>query len=624
MNNNAIKDLLRKKLNHSKIELPSYIEFDIINKTLYIKFGKRYNKGKLIYSCCENVQSDEAAFEGWAVCFKYHLSELIEQVSLNWEEPLQSSENEKLHYYRFLYRVVNFKKLFDWFYYDKSKTSVINSFSLELKSLTINTPLSKASAPSTKSAKEKQIEYAKDNLEIVKKFFKLKIVNHQLPVGVKKDSKSFFTGGASAIDIWGIDEENRLNIFELKYSNKKVGIVSELLFYTYVMYDVFISKEINKPNKVKDIRDALHLYGNCNSEIIEIKSFFLADKLHPLVEGVTQLLNTNKLGLKFFNALYKINTDNLLFSSVYLKSGFQLETQIKQTSFRIASKLKGNNFMLKNEDDNFFEDISSQVQDYFKTNEIDWWTFNRTPQEPTKHLLSSQIQCLNFLFALRNDKVATLKLAQLFDADIDAVLPTLIDKEPAYIAFEFTYENEKLLGENDKGAKRGAFCTSIDALIVAIKKGKKILLPIEWKFTEQYIDGINKALDGNSGKKRQSRYNKLIKNSKQLKWVDKIENSAYYYEPFYELMRQSLLVEQMVSAKVADDFLHIMVASAKNTELLGKQYDFSDENLKTIWRACLQHQEKFKIVDSKQILQLIETLPSYTNLATYLKKRYFE
>lgn len=279
-------------------------------------------------------------------------------------------------------------------------------------------------------------------------------------------------------------------------------------------------------------------------------------------------------------------------------------------------------FVLKDGTNNLFKEIVNDVQKYFKDNDIAWWGDNE--EYPSGHLLSSQIQCLNFLFALRNDEQATLQLAQLFDADIDAVLTTLIDKEPVYIAFEFTYENEKLLGENDNGAKRGSMCTSIDAFIVAMKKGKKVLLPIEWKFTEQYIDGVNKALDGNSGKKRQSRYNELIKNSKQLKWVEGIEQSAYYFEPFYELMRQTLLVEQMVNTNVADDFLHIMVAPAENTDLLGKQYDFADGNLETIWRACLQHQEKFKIVDPKQILELIETLPQYANLAAYLNKRYVD
>ena len=53
-------------------------------------------------------------------------------------------------------------------------------------------------------------------------------------------------------------------------------------------------------------------------------------------------------------------------------------------------------------------------------------------------------------------------------------------------AFEFALDNEKLLGETDEGAKRGAMCTSIDAMIRAQKDDKIWFIPIEWKYTETY------------------------------------------------------------------------------------------------------------------------------------------
>lgn len=284
-------------------------------------------------------------------------------------------------------------------------------------------------------------------------------------------------------------------------------------------------------------------------------------------------------------------------------------------------KYKGLAFVLADGINNLFWGIVDDVIVYFKENDIAWWGDNK--KYPTGHLLSSQIQCLNFLFALRKDKDALLKLAQLFDNAIDDVLPTINDINSSFIAFEFAYKNEKLLGENDFAAKRGFMCTSIDVFIVAKKKNTIILIPIEWKFTESYPEAKNKALENGKGQTRQKRYNHLIENSKQLKSLPDLENSVYYYEPFYEFMRQTLLVEQMVMKGIANDFLHIAVIPSANKELLGNNYCFSKYDLQTTWRDCINFQDKFKIVDSNQILNVIENLPNYSELLSYLKQRYY-
>lgn len=277
-------------------------------------------------------------------------------------------------------------------------------------------------------------------------------------------------------------------------------------------------------------------------------------------------------------------------------------------------------FVLLDGLNNLYSKIRSHVIHYFEDNEIAWW--GDDTKVPSGHMLSSQIQCLNFLFALRCDKYAVLQLAQLFDPEIYDILPTIGDKDLGYIAFEFIYENAKVMNEDDADAKRGRFCTSIDAFIIAHRNGEKILVPIEWKYTESYFKEENKALELRRGKTRQRRYNQLIRDSTQLKTLPLLENSAYYYEPFYELMRQTLLVEQIVKSGIANDFLHILVVPSENEDLLGNNYTFTDDNLQTTWRNCLLNQAKFKIVDRKQILQVIENLPGYSNHADYLRSRY--
>jgi len=621
---NQIIELLELKIKYKGLKLPSYVDFRIENKVLFVGLSKHNSKDGIVYSCAANIQTDEAAFEGWSICLKHHLSKYIDSVILSWEKPNQLTESQQLHYNRFAYRAIRFRQMFNWFDISDVNKKELSEFENELTDLVVNTPLNVASETSDASSKEKQIEYNQHNLDFIRKYFHLQCINHQLPVGVKKNNKSFFTGRASAIDIWGIDNQSNLNIYELKHNNNyKVGIISELLFYSEVMHDLFVTKQISIPSKIRKIRNAELLYGSSAIEISAIKSYFLFDKLHPMVVGTTALINSNNFGLKFFNIQYKLIQGTFDIDKVYYKGAFQMEEEIKQTSYRTINGLVGNKYILRNCDENLHESIRHEAKYYFKENEIAWWKYgNNSDRNPTNHLVSSQIQCLNHLFALRKDKESMLKLAQLFDPEIDDVLPTIGDKDSGYIAFEFIYENAKLLNEDDYGSKRGEYCTSIDAFIIAKHKGEKVLLPIEWKYTESYFECTNKALEPGKGKTRQIRYNQLIKKSAQLKSVDDLAPSCYYYEPFYELMRQSLLAEQMVNSGVASDFLHILVVPSENKDLLDKSYTFTKDNLQTTWRNCLSDQSKFKIIDSKQIRQLIENLPGYLKLAGYLKSRY--
>ncbi|MFB6317310.1 hypothetical protein [Saccharicrinis sp. FJH54] len=310
------------------------------------------------------------------------------------------------------------------------------------------------------------------------------------------------------------------------------------------------------------------------------------------------------------------------YSKTYIKTDYQLHQSEVQTNFRKRVGLKGNKHLLLNGTDNFYVGIVENVCHYFDLNNIEWWKYKEDAVGPTDHMVSSQVQCLNYLFALREDYDAVLKLVQIFDPKIKKIVPSNIDKEPGFISFEYTYKNEKLLNENDKGSKRGKFCTSIDAFVIAQRMDKKVLIPIEWKYSESYLDGVNKALEYRKGKTRQKRYNHLITVSDQLKTFSNLADSVYYYEPFYELMRQTLLVEQMIREGLADEYMHVLVVYPENEDLLENVYSFSQSNLETTWRSCLADQNKFKVVDKNNILNLLSLLPAYSELYNYLKLRY--
>ena len=116
-----------------------------------------------------------------------------------------------------------------------------------------------------------------------------KSIDRQLPVGVFKDKVSrdsaIFSHGKSAIDIWGLSNDNELLLFELKAEkNNKVGILSEIFFYVFLMKKLK-DGEFLRTQKGKKTLEPL-------SRAKKIKGFLLAPSLHRLIdENLIMLLN---------------------------------------------------------------------------------------------------------------------------------------------------------------------------------------------------------------------------------------------------------------------------------------------------------------------------------------------
>ncbi len=286
-------------------------------------------------------------------------------------------------------------------------------------------------------------------------------------------------------------------------------------------------------------------------------------------------------------------------------------------------------YILENGENNLYAPIKDGAIGYFDANNISWWGGNG----PTGNTLSSQIACLNHLFALRDDKEAVLAMLKGVSDQFVDVLPISYggEKSVGCIAFEVVSKNNRL---NEGNHQRGANCTSIDALMHAVdRSGKKWLIPIEWKFTETYSnadkstedrEGEPKGANGR-GDERMRRYNDLITNSKQLKSLDEYQGSIYYRDPFYQLMRQTLLAEQMIAYKDidADDFLHIHVIPKGNEELLEKKCDLSGKDMESTWRDMINCQEKYVVIDPADLMKPITCVPKYKALCEYLAKRYW-
>ncbi len=274
-------------------------------------------------------------------------------------------------------------------------------------------------------------------------------------------------------------------------------------------------------------------------------------------------------------------------------------------------------FVLSNSKNNLFGPVHDNILDYFKNNDIAWWN-----GELTNHTLSSQVACLNHLFPIRENKNSVLSMVRNFYPDIVDILLIPTDKyKPAYIQFEAVSNVDHL---NEKNLIRGRNCTSIDALIYGKHKdGKKILIVIEWKYVELY--GNEDKASGERGTTRKKRYNELINNSQQLKTED---YNTFYYEPFYQLMRQTLWSEQMIAQSKdeiikGDDYIHIHVIPRENKELLEKRYAPSGKNMEDTWRFLIKDQSKYKIITPKDLFEPISYIEEHGNLMNYLQKRYW-
>ncbi|MGJ7923215.1 PGN_0703 family putative restriction endonuclease [Neobacillus sp. LXY-4] len=273
-------------------------------------------------------------------------------------------------------------------------------------------------------------------------------------------------------------------------------------------------------------------------------------------------------------------------------------------------------FILLDSNNNLFAHSRNAVLEYFRRNGIAWWS-----GKLTNHALSSQIACLNHLFPIREDREAVLSLVKNICPDLSDVLEISTDKNmPAYIQFEAVSDIDHL---NEMKSTRGSKCTSIDALIYGVHKdGRKILFPIEWKYVEAYSNE-NKA-KGDRGIIRKARYTELINKSSQLKVNF---HDVYYFEPFYQLMRQTLWAEQMIANKTfetikADDYIHIHVIPSENRQLLKKNYPCSKMEMEETWRSCLKNQNKYIIISPKEFLTPVIGM-QHGDLLDYLNNRYW-
>lgn len=269
-------------------------------------------------------------------------------------------------------------------------------------------------------------------------------------------------------------------------------------------------------------------------------------------------------------------------------------------------------FVLSNPALNLWEGIRKDALQYFERNGIPWWLGKE--DGPTGHLLSSQIACINHLYHLRQRKdLATAVLKEIDSKIIEALIV-----DDGYVEFEFI-GCKNYLGE--KSWKRGANCTSIDAVMIGRnKEGNKVFFLIEWKYTEFY------SSEDKYIRPRAKVYDHLIKDSSSPFREKSVR--VYYFEPFYQMMRQTLLAWKLIENKdhCCSDYYHIHVIPDENRDLIQKitSPNLEGKDISEAWQMILNNPDKYKHISPKGFLKPCSEITDSQSLLSYLEKRYWQ
>lgn len=252
---------------------------------------------------------------------------------------------------------------------------------------------------------------------------------------------------------------------------------------------------------------------------------------------------------------------------------------------------------------------------------------------PTGHILSSQIACINHLFPLIRNKEGATRLLRSLNSSVCEALPVDIHERDNFVEFEVvgggSYLNEQKSGTP---LKRGALCTSVDAVM----KGRTcddeiVLFLMEWKYVEEYKYAPSKLSDS-SGAERHRRFCSFFtKDNSPFTFCNSSKEEPFFHElftePYYQLMRQTLLGWQMVHNPKcnggASSFEHIVVIPACNADLRAKSKPIggSRGNLASNWNALVKKPATF--IDPQQLLEPVSSIEQYAAWMDYVTKRYW-
>jgi hypothetical protein len=180
--------------------------------------------------------------------------------------------------------------------------------------------------------------------------------------------------------------------------------------------------------------------------------------------------------------------------------------------------------------------------DFFRERGISWWRTSAyedhtVRDRPTRHMVSSQVSCVNFLLPLASHPAALAALLRGIDGDVMDVVPIEHRGRTSSVDFEWIGTTDPL---EPASFLRGEKRTSIDALLLARVPGGRRAYFIEWKYTEPC--GAKSYAEGKKGATRVRRYQDAYDRS----GVFEVPFARTLVDPAYQLVRSVLLGERSV------------------------------------------------------------------------------
>jgi PTH1 family peptidyl-tRNA hydrolase len=240
---------------------------------------------------------------------------------------------------------------------------------------------------------------------------------------------------------------------------------------------------------------------------------------------------------------------------------------------------------------------------------------------PTRSVVASQVACINHLEPARRDRALAVALAR-------TLVPGAVDIVPVEDGF-LTYRwvgSENYLGERgwtSEGRGRGA--TALDALMVAVMAdATRVLVGIEWTTSDVYPTGLSVATS-RKGTSRLELYRAALDDPGGP--ILHGDHARLFYEPFYRLMRQTLLLWQM--ARHAEfgalTWRHVHVVPGSNHELRTRVTSpalAGADSMSAAWQSVLARPERYRIMTPGEVVADLPLDAKWTEWRRWLRERY--
>lgn len=275
---------------------------------------------------------------------------------------------------------------------------------------------------------------------------------------------------------------------------------------------------------------------------------------------------------------------------------------------------------------NLIPEIRESALAHFDKHKIKW--HNGQNGKPSNHLCGSQVCCVNFLFPFADKPEALAQILRPVFPEIEKMLPV---ENGQYVSFEWIGEKNYLCEKISRNGQRtrGANFTSADSIVMFERQDKKRqIVLIEWKYTESYGGASLKY--ANSGVDRTEIYRRLFESEDCPIHQDMLPGfETLFYEPFYQLMRQQFLANEMEKAhEMGADIVSVLhIAPTHNADfhkVTSPNLRKLGESATSVWGKLVKTEGRFISISTEQLFGNLSAkqLPEIETWIEYIQARY--